>query len=261
MIKLIATDLDGTLLDEEKKVGEEDKQILRKVTEMGVDVCLASGRMYHDLKWVAETIGIKTHFISQNGSFTETKEGKLLDQSAFTPALAQEVYGYIRNLNLYMTVGFKDRLVTPSYKERATEANAQLFTEVRQVPDIGEKFEVEPPQKFSLVGEQSRLESLQQDLAQRFSGRVELYISDTHYLDVMPAGVSKGKALQILTDHLGVKPEEVLCIGDAFNDVSMFERFATYSFAMEQGLPAVKQKAAFTVGSVAQGIRQSIKGI
>ncbi|SDC59459.1 hypothetical protein SAMN04488112_1114 [Melghirimyces thermohalophilus] len=257
MIRLVVSDLDGTLLTKEREVAKHDREALQMAVERGADLCLASGRMQVELEHVAEELGIPCHEVSQNGSFVRTKEGEPLHQSAFSPKLTKEIFQKTRDVNLFMMVCFEHDLLSPVDHPYGGVVRERLFAPIQLVDDLPKRFDNgQFPCKFSYFGDLELCQGLKEELDRHFAGEVDTLISDKDCLDVMPVGVSKGVGLQALTRHLGIQADEVLCLGDAFNDVSMFRHFPRYSCAMAHAPEGVRREASRTVASVADGIHQ-----
>ncbi len=104
MIKLIVSDLDGTLLDHNKKVSSREIAALMKVKEAGIGLCLASGRMNIEMQQVLEEIGHRAYSVSQNGAFIHLEDGTFLKSQLFQPDLAYQVYQLLKDFDLVKLV-------------------------------------------------------------------------------------------------------------------------------------------------------------
>lgn len=109
------------------------------------------------------------------------------------------------------------------------------------------------PAKLFVYGEEEKIVSLDQELREAFREKVEVFISGKRYVDIMPIGISKGSALKLLMEHLQLESHEVACIGDSFNDVSMFT-VTPHSFTLHHAHPYVKKQAQHVVRSVEEAI-------
>jgi Cof subfamily protein (haloacid dehalogenase superfamily) len=257
MIKLIVTDLDGTLLDVDKSISDANRQALDAAERHHFDICFASGRMYPEIQRIMDDLGRTYHAISQNGSFVHTKDRKLLKSSSFEPELARELF---RISNLYGVAQFifcvDQTIYTPVKTDIYAKYEARIFAPCTEVEgciedEIGRRI---IPSKFTFYGEIGELTALQEEVTDLFPGRINAEISDSDCLDVMPGCTSKGKSLMSLLDEINLSPEEVACFGNSFNDVSMFDK-TPHSFAMSHSHSAVKDRANYIVDSVSQGIK------
>ncbi|MFC4076799.1 HAD family hydrolase [Salinithrix halophila] len=256
MIKLVVSDLDGTLLDQGQKIREEDQKALKAAKDRGADICLASGRMQEEFTPVMETLGIPCHGVSQNGSFVRTKRNESLHVSSFPLELTQELHDQTIGWDVFMIVCFENNLFVEEEHPYGEIVRSRLFAPIETLPDIRKRYGREfLPCKFSYFGEMDTIKKLKAEVDFRFPGQIDTFISDKDCLDIMPAGVSKGHGLQVLVKHLGLQPKEVMCVGDAFNDVSMFDAFPDNSIAMAHAPEGVRKKARCKADSVADALR------
>lgn len=258
MIKLIVSDLDGTLLDRNLQVSKADKDALRKAQESGYEICLASGRMFTELQIVMNACKGRFHAISQNGATIHTKDFAQLGSTYFDPELAVQL---LKSSRLFQIENFIHTIDDTYYLTERTERSL-LFESRVMVPGT-ERMDLESALqrneiiscRFTYFGEIEELRLLQAELARLFQGKIDSYISDRDCLDVVPACVSKGAGLEVLVKHLGLKAHEVACIGDSFNDLPMFS-FSPYSFAMITAPDEVQKEATYIVPSVAEAAKQ-----
>jgi Cof subfamily protein (haloacid dehalogenase superfamily) len=260
VVELIVTDLDGTLLDEGKKIRREDREALREAVRGGSQLCLASGRMQRELEQVMDGIGVPAHGVSQNGAFVRTHDGEDLIKQVFAPDVAAALFAETATNDFFLLVCLEDRLVTPRRVGMAEAVESRLFSSVQLLPKLDAALGRQEviPCKFSYFGETEALLQLQSHLQKQFREQVDLYLSDRDCLDVMPRGVSKGSGLEVLVERLGISRNHVLTIGDAFNDVSMFTSFPHFSFAMAHAPEQVRLKAARIAYSVEDAIKQTV---
>jgi Cof subfamily protein (haloacid dehalogenase superfamily) len=256
MIKLIVSDLDGTLLDRHRRVSSLDKEAIETARHESYEICFASGRMFTELRMVMNEFDARFHSVSQNGATVHTKGQALLASSSFKPELAVQLFRASREFNLENFVhSIHDSFYLVERTERTLpyEARIMIPGTVRDDLESALRQNEMTSCKFSYFGEIEKLRLLQAELTRQFQGHINAFISDKDCLDVMPVNVSKGAGLSVLAGHLGLQPDEVACIGDSFNDLSMFS-FTPHSFAMEGAPDVVKKEARFVVRSVAEAI-------
>ncbi|ANE47293.1 hypothetical protein SY83_14610 [Paenibacillus swuensis] len=255
MIKMIVSDLDGTLLTHEGSIHPQDAEAVARAHRDGYEICFASGRMYGELGTVMDRFGLRFHAVGQNGA-TVHRLDRLLGSSKFPSALASELYTLAETLDLVHFVHCNnDAYYFPERNERTIPIEKRLLipgTELRDLRGALSRAEIEPC-KITFLGELTALRRLQAQLNVKFPGKIETYIADVDCLDVMPLGISKGAGLTMLAKELGLRNDEIACIGDSFNDISMFE-FTPHSYAMQGAAEGVRQAANFVVPSVADAI-------
>ncbi len=124
MIRLIVSDLDGTLLHNHKAVRPEDRQALQEAKAQGIAVAFASGRMRPEIVSVMEELGITGHAISQNGAYVHTAEGKLIHQSAFERELIADLAQAASGTPFLTLIAAPDSYVVERWSERAEELSS-----------------------------------------------------------------------------------------------------------------------------------------
>lgn len=254
MIRLFITDLDNTLFNEEKKVNDVDRKALHRLSEEGVSICLASGRMDKELVQVMRDVGGSFHRISQNGAFIYMAEGECLLSAQFEGDLAKRLYEAAEPYDLAAFFSIEDRMFVPQITDRIQAIEHRMFFPVEPMPNLLHEIgKTIFPSKICLIGDIEKIKRLDREIHAAFPGQVDTYISDKDILDFMPANISKGAAVLRLIDRLGISPEEVATIGDSYNDISML-KVTPYSFAMAHAVDDVRKEAARTVKSVAEAI-------
>ncbi|MYL35280.1 Cof-type HAD-IIB family hydrolase [Pontibacillus yanchengensis] len=252
MIKLLAIDLDGTLLTMEKQVNEHDIDAIQHAMSSGVDLAIATGRMDHEIKEVLKLLKQenKGHRVSQNGAFVYDKDDKFIHANTFSPEHIQDIFSAAVTNDVIPSVSTETDTYVIEKTANVREMEKRLFYSVHATPDLKEQLGKSiHPSKISIHGANNRLQKLQETINSSFSNELDSFISDPNCLDLMPKNISKGAAIQQLISLLGIEPEEVACMGDSFNDVSMFE-LTPHSFAMEQAPPEVKEKTSHVVSGV-----------
>jgi Cof subfamily protein (haloacid dehalogenase superfamily) len=253
MIKLLVTDLDGTLLNEQKKVSMENRISVKNIRNAGLEVCLASARTYHEIEYVMDILQGDFSAVSQNGSFIHTRDRSLLQGSYFESEDALYISALAKVFPVALFAGCADHgIYTPPKTEVYRSIEPRMFVLCRETPDMDEAIRAGlTVTKFSFYGDIEILKKMQIALMDSGRDKLSAVISDRDCLDVMPKAVSKGKALDVLMKHLSLMPDEVACIGDSFNDISMFG-VCSHSFAMEGALSEVKRHAQHVVSSVSE---------
>jgi Cof subfamily protein (haloacid dehalogenase superfamily) len=254
MIKLLVSDLDGTLLDHNKKVSLSDRKALTEAAGQGLAFCLASGRMHSEITQVIDEIGFTAHSVSQNGAFIHLKDGRLLQSKSFAPELAAEIFEIFKPYDLVKLICNADGNHITHLTEASDRIQARMFEPFIVYPMAEEALTWDlPAAKFSLFGDMELLLQVRKELNNRIGDHLTMYVSDHDCLDIMPLHVSKGDSLPVLLENIGLQADEIACIGDSFNDISMFG-ITPHSFAMAGAHPDVKKAASYQVQSVAEAL-------
>jgi Cof subfamily protein (haloacid dehalogenase superfamily) len=254
MIKLIVSDLDGTLLQKGHHIKPEDRDALNKAAEKGIIISFASGRMYPEIRHVVDELQMDAHSISQNGAYIHTSAQELIRQDVFETDLIKQLALAAEGLPFYTILCSPDSYVITELTEGHAKIEQNLLAPMIVMPQAVEQLGSELMCcKISYIGPEPELVKLQEQLLNLHGDKIDAYISDVDCLDVMPMQVSKGVGLKALQEYLGVQPDETICIGDSFNDISMF-KVTPNSFAISTSHPNVQSQAAHVVGGVAEAI-------
>ncbi|TCM96372.1 hypothetical protein EV294_105239 [Paenibacillus sp. BK033] len=258
MIKLIVSDLDGTLLDQGKQINERDRRAVRKAFDSGLDLCIASGRMNAEITIIMRPFPNKYHAVGQNGATVRLNNRRLLGAKDFAPDLSLQLLQAVPREEFISFVHCTDdsyyarvhNEVSRSYEKRIMSESS-----VHNNLEDALANEVFRCSKLACFGELAELIRLEARLNRQFPGQIETFISDKDCLDIMPLHVSKGTGISLLIRELGIAPDEIACIGDSFNDLSMFA-LTPHSFAMAESHDEIRGQASTIVHSVAEAIDQ-----
>ncbi|QHT61033.1 HAD family phosphatase [Paenibacillus lycopersici] len=258
MIKLIVSDLDGTLLNHSKQIDDRDLRAITKAQANGFEMCIASGRMNAEIQIIMQPFAHGYHAVGQNGATVHLSSRQLLTTTEFMPDMAVRL---LQAVDKDAFVNFihctDDSYFARVRNEQAIPYEARIMIDASIHADLEQALAADALRcsKLSFFGELEKLNGLQALLADRFAGQIETFISDKDCLDVMPLHVSKGAGLSRLIRKLGLEPEEAACIGDSFNDLSMFA-ITPHSFAMSGSPETVRAQASEVVHSVAEAIER-----
>lgn len=259
-IQLLVSDLDGTLLrrtaDGHHNISTEDRLALAKARAAGLTICLASGRLYPDICSIAHDLALPCHTISQNGTAIYLHSGDSLSSSRFDVELALSLLAFEATHSFARSVSCTDeRVYIPAEHPQLEGIRKRLSAPMTPHEDLAGAFGHSlHPTKFCYYGERLALQGLQQVIKDAYGDQIDALMTDIDCLDIMPSGTSKGAALRRLLTHLGVEAQAVACVGDQFNDISMFA-VTPHSFAMAEGPDEVRAHAAHTVHSVSEVVR------
>src|SRR5256885_8040705 len=242
-IKLVAIDLDGTLLDRSKKVSERAAAALKCLPGDGVKIVIASARPPRSVRQIYQELGLDTWQINYNGALIWDEPAQQpVFHRPMHPRLVRMMIEHCRDMveEVLVSCEILDKWFTDRDEHTYTTETGKLFK-----PDVicpVDQICAQPITKLMLLGDPriiSRLESL---LLEEFGGKVTLLHTDNDLLQIMDNRVSKAVALQKIAAHYGVKPAEVMAIGDAPNDVGMLQ-FAGVAIAMANAQDVVKEVA------------------
>lgn len=251
--KLVVTDMDGTLLNSQGQVSEENKEVLKKLQEKGVHIAVATGRIYASAKIFAKYLEVKTPIIACNGAIVrKIDDNEILYESPMKKEDCLKVLDICRKHNVYYHFYTDDTFFTEKLEKSAlkySEWNKTLNEKDRiNLEVIEEPYQVikdsnEKIFKFLILDDDiDLLRKIREELSQ--VPGIVCCKSRYDNLEIMNSGVEKGKAVKSLADSLGVKQEEVICIGDNENDISML-KYAGLGIAMGNAEEIVKSTADY----------------
>ncbi len=246
MIKLIASDMDGTLLDDKKVLNPEMIELIKKFKKMGITFAAASGRQSQSMFKLFSEVLDDIYVISENGAFVYHNR-----QELFTDTMEKGLVKSI--LDEILKIEGAEPFLCGKYEAYSTSRSTKKMMEsdyfqykVHLVDDI---YSVrEDVVKVSIFDHIDVNGNSYRTLLPRLGGMTELTVSGYNCLDIVNKGVSKGEAIEIIQKRLGILPEETAVFGDNYNDTSMFEK-AYYAYAMENAEEGVKAQARFIAGS------------
>lgn len=247
-IRLVAIDLDGTMLRADKTLPECNAQAVREAAARGLEICLASGRVVTSIRPFAEQLGIACPIVSCNGAYVVDSSGAEVHHEKVDPSIRDEVIEYVRRNDLHLNVYCKDKVYFSRW-DRWAEIyleRVKFFQPI--VAEWDELARLEPTKMLFMdspdgIAHHHRVLSEQLD-----SSLVSITISEPEYIEFLPAGVSKGVGVESLATYLGLESRHVAAIGDWMNDLEMIQ-WAGYAGAVANAADPVKEAADVVVAS------------
>ncbi|CDF58682.1 Cof-type HAD-IIB family hydrolase [Thermobrachium celere] len=253
--KLIAMDMDGTLLNSKKEVTEYTKDVLRRAAKEGVKLVVCTGRIFTSAKSYARIIGTKAPIIASNGAYIREKDReeviyeKYINKDTLIKIIkVSREWGFYPHIYTTDTI-YSEKLIHSSlnytrWNETVPEDEKINIKIVDRLEDVVNK-EGENFLKVVVMADEDQIERLQ-GLKKyiRENMDVSVFSSYVNNFEVMDKEVSKGRALKILAEYFGINKEEIICFGDNENDKTMFE-FAGFPVAMGNAEEEIKKIAAY----------------
>ncbi len=258
MIKLVALDLDDTLLDSELKISPETARAVSAAVEQGVTVTLATGRMYSSARPYALELGLDVPLITYQGALVKTSRSQeVLYHSPVPLELAREMIGYLFSRGFDVNLYMEDQLYAQAGNRWVEEYRKIARVPCQTVPDLLASLTT-APDKFLVIDEEPQLDRLASVLRQMVGDKLHITKSKPFFLEFTHPEADKAKALAHLAARLGIAREEVMAVGDSYNDLEMLE-YAGTGIAMGNARPEIKAKADYvTLGNDAHGVAEAI---
>lgn len=259
-IKLLALDMDDTLLDNKLAISPRAGEAIRKAVEQGVTVTIATGRMYRSALPYAKQLGLDVPLITYNGALIKScLSGEVLLNKPVEKEIAKEVLALCKQRGWHIQTYVNDEL----YVEKINHYT-ELYSSIAKVPaiPIGDKLydgEEYSSKMLMMMSTEEGIIEIYNTFKGLFGNRINIAISKKTYLEITDPAANKGKALAFLADKLRVRKEEIMAIGDSGNDVDML-KFAGWGVAMGNASPAVKAVARLeTLSNEADGVAEAIE--
>ncbi|WP_373470988.1 Cof-type HAD-IIB family hydrolase [Carnobacterium alterfunditum] len=282
MIELIVSDMDGTLLNEKMKVSEINAKAIKEAMKQGIHFMVATGRGFTEAKPLLEEVDINCSFITLNGAQVYNEEGHVIQNIGIGKKTVHEIVAEIKKRGLYCEMTTSDGIYSDN-KAKRIESVASLLYEtnpdttykmavvlaaarleimnINYVEDYeqlvhDESIEILKIITFSDDGRKV-LGPLSEELEK--SGNLAITASFVNNIEINNINAQKGIALEEAAKKLNIPLENIMTLGDNFNDVSML-KVAGYSFAMENAEEEVKTYAKYrTTSNNNHGVAHAIK--
>lgn len=223
MYRLLATDIDDTLLAPDGSLPESNRRALRRLHDAGVAIVFCSGRADVSIRNIASsilTLADDEYIVSFNGARVVTADTRrIVTRQYVPPSTVAHIAAYARGNGLYLQ-GYVDDVFLVEKETEATKPYAESTkTDYRVVKDLAEAMPEGAP-KLLLIGNHDRLAAHRPHL-ESLDGSARMMFSKPHYLEIVAAGVNKGSALARLAEALKVPIGECVSVGDGANDAEM----------------------------------------
>lgn len=247
MVKLLALDLDDTLLRQDLSFSRRTRAVLKKAEDQGLVVVLASGRAPKAMERYARELDMHKRpgfIICNNGvSVYRTDTWELVQEQKLPVQPALLVYDFVDSEGLPVQV-YDDESIYVSKRNEFADQDIKL-TGFRQVVVENFRAMIAAGQtKLVIPGDPMYLSPLEKILKNLIGDELTIFTSKPYFLEILPPDCGKGQALAFVAKELGISRSSVMAVGDSMNDESMI-RWAGWGVAMRNGVPDIKQLASF----------------
>lgn len=248
MIKMIATDIDGTIIKKGKDFTPNVKNCIQTLTQKGIKVILVTGRMHSATLPVAKILGLNTPIISYQGGLVKEFEGKTLYQENLNSDYAKEIIEWARKKDIHINLYLDDKLYVEQDNDIIKDYTEGKFVDYTvcnfdnlEINNVNKILAIDPNNAELVTSWVEELKNLYPDL----------YIvkSTPYFCEIGSNKAKKSLGLKFLCQHLGIKREEVLTIGDQNNDIDLIE-YGGIGVAMGNGTTELKNCADYITDSV-----------
>ena len=237
--RLIAADMDGTLLNDESQMSERTKAAIRKAVESGALFVTATGRAMSGVESVNALLDKDMPFIVMNGaSVVMGKSRKVLFNKYLDLALVKEIYKYAAEYDVPMVVRTNERLWVSSESNETDKYSTAYSLNLEKISDI-DGFDEKNIFKAIWFGTPEMIARCQREMNEVFKGRLNCHSSLPMYLEFVSFDSDKGIAMAEVGRIYGIDRSEMIAVGDGYNDISML-RYAGLGIAMANAPDDVK---------------------
>lgn len=281
LVKLVATDLDGTLLNSRHEISKENIAALRWAEAKGAEIVIVTGRTYADARAICEKAAVTAHIISNNGSAVHLKDGKKLRTTTIEKPLIQKALHWLHENQYYYEIATDDntyfclsqqsflkmdfdkaKAVDPALDSNMLKNMLGLLMSQTGILPVHALEEI-----FDTSRDYCKIVSVCFDKSKLLKGKeyfrrregLSLITSHPFNFELVSSDASKGNALEYLSHHLNISLDHVMAVGDNYNDISMFDK-AGISVAMGNAEDDIKKRCSFVALSNEQhGVAYAIQ--
>jgi len=260
--KLIASDIDGTLVNDKLEITERTKEAIKNAIDAGAIFVTATGRAFQNTKIVGDLLDKDMPFIVFNGAAAFMgKSEKLLFERFLDYDLAKEAFIYGQKIEIPQIVWAGPRLLASGeYKETLRYQTLSRGLEMTVINDLAEIIdEVKGISKVLWIDDPVRIKKLAPKMREHFKGRLKCVSSMAHYLEFVSNDAGKGTALADIGKLFGIDKSEMIAIGDGNNDIGMIT-YAGLGVAVENAPDDVRAAADYiTLSNNENGVAHVIE--
>ncbi len=242
MIKLVVTDVDGTLLDNKSEITELNKRALLECKSKNIGVILATGKSISAVLPIIKMLDLKLPQITLNGTVILDNNLKVIDSTKIGQQYFYEVLSAISQKGYSPLIALTDgRILYESY-DSAFAVFQKINEPIYKVDSLEKEIYAHDCVSLSVAIKED--DPLDAYLRKRFSGKLQLVRSGEYFFDILSKDASKGHAIEFITNMLKIRKDEIAVFGDSPNDLSMFG-CAGLRIAVRNSYPEVLKSADY----------------
>lgn len=226
MVRLVAIDLDNTLLRSDLSISPTNRDALDRAREAGAVIAIATGRMFQAARLIVSGLGPDMPIAAYNGALIRMRDsGETLCSMPIHPDDGERVVKFLWDYGVVFQAYFEDELYVPRPTSASFDYSSKYGVKVRVLGDI-EEFARRPSMKYLIIEDPARIDSVRQALEGFIGPNLRTMRSAPGLLEVVDSRVSKGRALRHLAGHFRIDIAHTMAIGDSENDIDMLREAA-----------------------------------
>ena len=261
MLKMVAVDMDGTLLNDAKELPEATFAMIEKLREKGVMFVVASGRQYHSLLELFDPVKDEILIVAENGGLIFDK-GEIIFSDAIPRESVHKIVETAHKIpgtRIFICGLESSYLFEQGMTDEVGQNIRAYFPRMKGIKALEELPESEQVIKIAIYDESENAEETFGKGLKHLFNKYQLAVSGAGWIDVMNTGVNKGEAIKKLQKRYAVEKEQTMVFGDQMNDFEMMQE-AYYSYAMANAVDQIKEVANFLAPSnEEQGVIQILE--
>lgn len=251
--KLVCIDMDGTLLNDDHSISKRNLKAIKAATEKGIKIAITTGRIFGSAKYYSDIIGVKTPVICSNGAYIRERDAdKVIARFTLGKENAKKAieiiskYDVITNFNTHYSV-ISNKELPSNHAYRVMNANLpdELKIQLICCEDLNKAIELYHEDILKCIcidSDTKKIDVIKQELLK--VPEIEVVSSNVNNFEIMSKGTSKGRAVETLAKIYDIKREEVICIGDNENDLSMI-KYAGLGVVMGNAQECIKKEGDY----------------
>ncbi|NME36616.1 MULTISPECIES: Cof-type HAD-IIB family hydrolase [Fusobacterium] len=240
MIKAIALDLDGTLLNDKKEVTDRSVNILRKLYKKGIEILIVTGRPYASTTKIIDRLGIPMTAICYNGGkIIDTVSGEILENKLLPENIAIKLFEYIEEKKLNLNIFMDEKWYANDLDSESVQIYKKNSGLIPTKMDI-KTFPKNNITKGVLIGKTEILENYKKELESLIGKDSYITFTQPLYLEILNKDINKGKALKRILELKNIDINQCIAFGDAENDKEMLQ-VVGINVAMKDSIEELKE--------------------
>lgn len=260
-IRLVAMDLDDTLLRDDFTLSPRVVKAVREAQARGVKMTIATGRTPVSVRPYAEQLGLDLPVITYHGAMIQkVLKGEVLFRRVIPSAVTAEIVREVIRRGIYTQIHLRDRVITSKFSDWSREYRRIASVPIEEA-DLAQLLRQEPEgvEKILIMDEEETLDQLVSILEEDYGRDVHFTKSKPSFLEVVEKSVNKGAALAALAEGWGIAQSEVMAIGDSYNDIEML-RYAGLGVAMGNARSEIQACAdVVTLSNEEDGVARALE--
>ncbi|SKC87900.1 Cof-type HAD-IIB family hydrolase [Maledivibacter halophilus] len=262
MYKMIALDVDGTLIGSDGVISQETKASINAAIKKDIKIILISGREAYSINIFAKELNLNQLIVSLNGAMViDSQLEKIFFRKDIEPEITENIIKICEEKNISMVLFSGNELFANHEDEDIKLFRKYSHAPVNNVGKLSDFYKNHLVSKVLMIADNKKLLEVKGALEKSYSQEINIEFSKPFFLEIYNKNTSKGIMLKKIADYYGIESKEIIAIGDGENDISMIE-YAGMGVAMGNALENVKEKADFiTLPQSENGVGYAIEKI